>query len=129
MHLTLHLQPRFDVTPDLRTPADAYADAVRAYEPGYQRAPRTAAYALRFAWDSDTGAVTGPDAETVQAIVDAYGGHSVPHRQQPGDWPVNDPLHDPMEMAALLGYWWHLPPELEAVYPYIPDNTPQGAVN
>jgi hypothetical protein len=52
-----------------------------------------------------------------------------PHRMQPESWRVRDPLHNPVDMAALLGYDWLLPPELEAHYPAIADATPAGALN
>lgn len=87
---------------------------------------------LRFAWDSATGTVSGLDADRVLALVQRYTRYpnsSAPHRMEPECWPITDPLHDPVEMAALLGYYWVLPPELEKFYPIIEDDTPEGAVN
>jgi hypothetical protein len=86
---------------------------------------------LRFTWDSETGAVSGIDAERVRQLAANYAGktYGVPHRLQPETYLVKDPLRDPVEMAALLGVEWELPPELEALYPKIHDDTPKGAVN
>lgn len=85
--------------------------------------------ALSFTWDSRTGTVSGADAERVMMLVKSHIGGVSPHRMQPENWPINDPLHNPVEMAALLGYWWILPPELERHYPIIADDTPAGWLN
>lgn len=85
--------------------------------------------ALQFSWDSESGTVSGRDVDRVLSLVKLHKGDVAPHRMQPENWPINDPLHDPVEMAALLGYYWVLPPELEQFYPIIEDDTPEDAVN
>lgn len=84
---------------------------------------------LKFSWDSETGAVWGRDTDRVRERAAFYTGGTTPHRMQPECWPITDPLHDPVEMAALLGATWILPPELEKFYPVIEGDTPEGAVN
>lgn len=84
---------------------------------------------LKFSWDSESGTVSGPDAGRVRAMVAEharYPNSTAPHRMEPECWPITDPLHDPVEMAALLGYYWVLPSELEKFYPIIEDDTPEG---
>ncbi len=73
---------------------------------------------LRFTWDSDAGTLEGPDAARVEQLVrdallvGAVQGHPAPR------WiPVHDPLHDPADMAALIGEHHVLPKELAARYP------------
>lgn len=85
---------------------------------------------LRLVWDSDAGTLQGADATVVDQLVRAYAGKpwGIPSRYPPESWLVTDPLHDPRDMALLLGSRFTLPPELEALYPAfdgadLPDGT------
>jgi hypothetical protein len=78
---------------------------------------------LTFTWDDETGELSGPDAAAVEAIArQAVQDGAVPLHPEPGRYPVRDPLRNPEELAALLGYWWQLPPELERHYPTLEDD-------
>lgn len=80
---------------------------------------------LSFRWDSDTGALSGRDAGLVAVLVEAaledagVAGHPAPW------WiPVSDPLHEPAEMAAVIGESHLLPEPLAAYYPEPPREEP-----
>lgn len=76
---------------------------------------------LRFCWNSETGELSGADAAAVRALVDqAVQEGQTPIHPAPAAYPVADPLHRLDEMAAVLGYHWHLPPSLAAYYPRLP---------
>jgi hypothetical protein len=77
---------------------------------------------LSFAWDDETGELSGPDAAVVEALArQAVQDGAVPLHPEPGRYPVQNPLRNPAELAALLGYWWQLPPELQRHYPPLKD--------
>lgn len=72
---------------------------------------------LVFTWDSDTGAVTGPDAAQVLEWVRTLRGQYVDATPHGTCWLLADPLHDPADMAVLVGRDHILPPELRSYYP------------
>lgn len=75
---------------------------------------------LSFDWDSKTGELTGKDAEIVaelMAMAQAAGNVSID--PAPAMYDVSDPLTHPDQMAAILGRFWHLPEDLQAVYPKV----------
>ncbi|WP_434147951.1 hypothetical protein ACR2R6_02250 [Methylocaldum gracile subsp. desertum] len=77
---------------------------------------------LSFAWDDETGELSGPDAAAVEALArQAVQDGAVPLHPEPGRYPIRNPLQNPAELAALLGYWWQLPPELLQHYPTLED--------
>lgn len=83
--------------------------------------------ALSFSWDSDTGTLTGPDADRARRMIErAEGKVTLP------TWPaieVPDPLHDPASLALIFaGFGYELPPELEIFLPELSDDLPTDAV-
>lgn len=75
---------------------------------------------LFFEWDSETGMVSGTDAEIVRALVEkALAAGSVAIHPHPARYPIADPFTRPDEMAALLGGFWKLPLELADYYPRV----------
>lgn len=79
---------------------------------------------LVFQWDDVNGVVSGPSAEDVMQQIKwakkEEGCDLHPH----GCWHTlsDDPLKSRVDMAALIGYWYMLPEELEKYYPeYVPD--------
>jgi len=75
---------------------------------------------LEFELDTDLGILRGRDAERVQELVDlVLVSGSVSIHPLPATYDVKDPLHNLTEMAAILGYRWHLDDELQAAYPKI----------
>lgn len=72
---------------------------------------------LRFTWDSEAGTLEGPDAENVKELVrEALMVGAVPSRPDRCWIPVHDPLHDPAEMALVVGELHVLPPALASYY-------------
>lgn len=81
---------------------------------------RTGGAALRCTWDSDAGTVTGPDAEEVKRFLDsAVKSGFASLYPEPSSCEVSDPYRRPEEFAAVMGYLFHLPPDLQAVYPVV----------
>lgn len=64
---------------------------------------------LVFGWDDETGLLSGPGAEEVRQMADyaKKDGYVVgaPH---PTTYDINDPLHRPAELAAVLSQYWVL---------------------
>jgi hypothetical protein len=85
---------------------------------------------LAFTWDSDTGHVNGSGASLVLQRVQMAIQHGTRLRGIAEVVVVADPLHNPAEMALVLGRDYALPPELEALYPVIEDtgDGPEGTV-
>lgn len=75
---------------------------------------------LRLVWDSETGALDGPDRGVLLSMIPAERPFYVALRVPPDSEPLSDPLKVPAEMAVLLGSRYLLPAELEALYPEIP---------
>jgi len=74
---------------------------------------------LVFTWDSDTGEVSGPDAELVRKMA---GWETVAAHPLPWSWKLGpDPLRSWEDMAAIVGSEWALPPELLKHYPPAPE--------
>lgn len=77
---------------------------------------------LSFNWDSETGTLSGKDAQAVQEMVTAavkQGFTSlVP---PPNSYDIDDPLTKPDQMSAVLGFNWQLPDDLQAAYPQLPE--------
>lgn len=68
---------------------------------------------LSFEWDSGTGEVRGTDAERVKRLVAmAVSDGGVESHPFPTRYDIEDPLHRPAEMAAILGMFWELPADL-----------------
>lgn len=83
--------------------------------------------ALSFSWDSDTGTLTGPDAERARRMIQRAGGKvTLP------TWPemdAPDPLHNSASFALIFAsYGYHLPPELEILLLELTDDLPTDAV-
>lgn len=72
---------------------------------------------LVFTWDSDTGAVSGPDADWVLDRARQLAGKVVGLHPLPMAYTLTDPLHDPEQMAVMIGEYHVLPDELKAFYP------------
>lgn len=72
---------------------------------------------LVFTWDSDTGAVSGPDADWVLDRARQLAGKVVGLHPLPMAYTLTDPLHDPEQMAVMIGEYHVLPDELRAFYP------------
>jgi hypothetical protein len=82
---------------------------------------------LRFTWDSEAGTLEGPDAEKVHGMVrEALMVGAVPARPDRCWIPIHDPLHDPAEMALVIGELHVLPPALAAHYPSAANPRPPG---
>ncbi|MCV2359640.1 hypothetical protein LNV08_11735 [Paucibacter sp. TC2R-5] len=70
---------------------------------------------LVFSWNPLTGEVSGPDADEVRKMA-TWG--SVPAHPTPWAWTLGpDPLKSYTDMAAVVGSYWNLPPELVQYYP------------
>jgi len=73
---------------------------------------------LSFDWDKQAGELSGKDVGIVQEMIDAAIHHgSTALVPPPSSYDIDDPLTKPDQMAAVLGYHWRLPAELQAVYP------------
>ncbi len=73
---------------------------------------------LVFGWDSSTGELWGPDADTVKRLADmAITDGSVCVEPMPASVEIKDPLRNESEMAAILGSRWHLPEDIGKHYP------------
>jgi len=73
---------------------------------------------LRFTWDSEAGTLEGPDAEAARRLVREALLVGAVQAGADRRWiPVHDPLHNPMEMALVIGELHKLPPALAAYYP------------
>lgn len=78
---------------------------------------------LEFAWDDETGEVTGRDAARVKAMADdALRNGTIGCKPIPSCIDATDPLRNRTEFAALLGDLWKLPSDLDAAYPVIEDD-------
>lgn len=79
-----------------------------------------AARRLVFSWNPETGEVEGPGADTIRERVQdgAVIAHPMPWSWELGD----DPLRSWIDMAAIVGSEWRLPPELVDHYPKPPDD-------
>lgn len=91
-------------------------------EPFDARDPR-----LILSWDPETGELSGPGADYVRAgIQDSSSGfvscHPVPYSHQLS----KDPLRSLTDMAALLGFDYKLPPDLEKHYPQPDESSDEG---
>jgi hypothetical protein len=87
----------------------------------------------RLIWDSEAGSLSGSAADRVhQAIERAVRAGGVGAGPQfVYDFEVSDPLHRPVEMAAVLAFaGFVLPKALNEVYPEFPDDedVPDDAV-
>ena len=70
---------------------------------------------LDFSWNPETGEVTGKSADIVKHIAD-WGG--VPMHPYPATWDFSDsPLKSKTDMAAIIGFQWRLPEDLQSYYP------------
>lgn len=77
---------------------------------------------LSFEWDRETGELSGKDSDTVAILVaDAKAAGFVSVHPLPACIDIADPLTDPQQMAAVLGQFWHLPEDLQSVYPKVED--------
>ncbi len=82
---------------------------------------------LEFSWDSDTGKVTGRDADRV---LEMAGWREIFAHPLPAAWEFSqNPLTNKTDMAAIIGSSWELPEDLRPHYPEIHDDTPDQAVN
>jgi|GEM_PF-6755889 len=83
---------------------------------------------LSFSWDSDSGTLTGPDADRARRLIE----RAEEKVTLPGGWPemdAPDPLHNPASFALVFaGYGYPLPPELETRLPELTDDLPEDAV-
>ena len=78
------------------------------------------ATSLVFAWNPDTGEVTGRDAPLIR---DMATWKRVSAHPLPWAWDLSaEPLRSYVDMAALVGSHWVLPDELVAHYPQVPDD-------
>lgn len=73
---------------------------------------------LHFSWDPDTGEVGGEGAEQVRnlclaAVKDGY----VVSHPYPMEYSIQAPLHQPSEMAVVLGQYWKLEADLLIAHP------------
>jgi len=81
---------------------------------------------LRFEIDLDAGTITGDDAELARQYLKNATGEWIIYGTQ--SVTVNDPLHDPRDLAiALEPYWPSIPQELLDLLPPAKD-VPDGAV-
>ena len=78
------------------------------------------ATSLVFSWDSDSGEVSGPDADLVRSIAAQGGVQGHPYPRHVGLGP--DPLRSKRDMAAIIGSAWRLPAELAPHYPRLRGN-------
>lgn len=73
---------------------------------------------LFFTLDTETGELGGIGAERVQVLVnDAMEVGQVIINPIPSMYPIDDPLKNPDQLAAILGRFWQLSEDLRAVYP------------
>ncbi len=72
---------------------------------------------LVFTWDSDTGEVSGPDADWVRNRARQLTGKVVGLHPLPMAYTLTDPLRDPEQMAVMIGEYHVLPDELRDFYP------------
>jgi len=81
--------------------------------------------ALEFAWDPETGELTGRDAIVVRRHAEqaAKRGLALGH-PYPTAYDIVDPLRRPGELAVLLGNVFKLPADLRAAYPGGEDKAP-----
>ncbi len=71
---------------------------------------------LEFEWDEATGAVSGPGAQTLRALVRRGEVEAGPHPRC--SWSVDEhSLTSHEGLALLVGHAWVLPPELAGAYP------------
>lgn len=78
---------------------------------------------LSFDWDRDAGTVSGRDADLIRKMAkpgDMVDAHPMPWAYKLG----RTPLKSFRDMAAIVGSWWRLPPELAPHYPKAPDEDP-----
>lgn len=73
---------------------------------------------LVFAWNPETGEVTGAGAPLVLELANSaqQQGTTLGH-PYPTVFDIKDPLHSLPEIAVLLGNRWQLAPDLQAAYP------------
>lgn len=73
---------------------------------------------LELEWDPATGGLRGRDAPSVRALIGMamQAGEVVTH-PMPTSYDIHDPLHEPRDMALVLGQYWELPPDLAAALP------------
>ena len=77
---------------------------------------------LSFNWDSETAELSGKDASVVLEIIKAAVSQgSTALRPPPNSYDIDDPLTKPDQMAAVLGFNWQLPEDLQAAYPQLPE--------
>lgn len=72
---------------------------------------------LVFTWDSDTGEVSGPDADWVRDRARQLAGKVVGLHPLPMAYTLTNPLRDPEQMAVMIGEYHVLPVELQEFYP------------
>lgn len=78
---------------------------------------------IEFEWDPETRSVRGRDANMVidVALVAKRQGDVVSH-PYPTVYETRDPLRNPGEMAAVLGQYWQLTPDLSSELPVYEDD-------
>lgn len=77
-------------------------------------------------WDESTGEVSGPDAPYVLDLA-TWG--RMPMHPHPWTYELGpEPTKSRADMAAMLGWRHHLPPDLAAAYPQ-PEQEPDAAVS
>jgi hypothetical protein len=75
---------------------------------------------LVFSWDPQTGELAGPDAAQVREM-STWG--QVPADPRPWAWTLGpEPLKSYTDMAAIVGAYWVVPPELAGHYPQLEDD-------
>jgi len=71
-------------------------------------------------WDPETGNLSGPQAEMIRSVAqEAQAAGIISIDPAPASFSITDPLKNRSEMAALLGNFWKLPPELADDYPVV----------
>jgi len=75
---------------------------------------------LIFDWDEETGTVSGPSADEIRRIAAGRGvsRHPIPSSHRFGP----EPLKSRTDLAAIVGEFHQLPPELADAYPRHPDD-------
>ena len=81
----------------------------------------------RIVWDSETGALEA-DPIVRQVIEWAIEAGTVSGPPHPTVYRIDDPLRDPVQMAAILSMRWRLPEELGDVIPF-PEEEEEGVIH
>lgn len=87
--------------------------------------PLSRGEALNFEWNPQTGELAGRDADRVRALArEAVAIGFTQLHPAPATYTITDPLRDPVQLAALLGWLWRLPDDLQRLYPH-PEPAPE----